>query len=139
MNTPMETAEKIKTHLEFLGYEPTIQDKRSEGGLLVVQASSKQKPNLILWFNDNGTVGVKSGWNGMKKMETTEQWDFVNKCNSEVMFMARMYIDNDGDLQFQTVYMGDYDKTVFGNFIDIMNADISRVLSNPDFKRLLVK
>jgi hypothetical protein len=138
MSTNLEKADKIKTHLEFLGYEVLITDGTKEpNGILMIKALSQAKYNLVMWFAPSGFIGVRSNWNGMKKMTAVEQWQFVNKCNSD-MFMTRLYIDKDGDATFQCVYVGEYDKTVFGNFVDGMQNDIRAVFNDSDVQRLLI-
>ncbi len=131
--------ENIKNHLEFLGYEVEVNTNDSGNRMLV--SKSKNKPNLISFFGkpeDNfEAIIFRSIWNGLKNIETVDQFRYLNKMNVDGLVKSYANL-NDNTLTFETLYTGDYAKKSFGDFIDLFTGEVQRTIAEVEFKKLFL-
>jgi|ERR1700722_254800 len=130
--------DNIKTHLEFLGYVVTSEINDKENKFLL--AKSSLKPNLVLWFGhkdeERTWVRFQSGWNGVKIVDAIAQFKKINEINRNLA-VAKLTVDyNDGSLDFYSTYMGEYNKKVFGDFIDLFINGVQQTMGSDEFQKL---
>jgi len=131
----------IKNHLEFLGYstEPSTNEK----GNRFLNAKSQGKPTLAIWYgraeDSPQYILLTSSWNGVKKVNTIEQFIYLNKINANLM-VNKVFIDfTDDTLNFRSNYTADYDKKAFGDFLDLFLDGIRQSMAGEEFNKLFLE
>lgn len=129
--------DSIKNHLEFLGYSVIIEDNE---GKKSITAKSSNKPTLVARFgkaNEQSFVLFTCSYNGLKKVDSLEQYKFVNTMNMRLT-LNTVFIDNSGDLGFSAAYTGEYNKKAFGDFIDLFLDGITLTMRKEEFNKLFL-
>ena len=107
-------AEAVKTHLEFLGYKVTQNEKR-------MKATHSKYVNFLLKKYRGGIYCIAYfGASPEAKSDRLGYLNALNKLNSNAI-IVRFYADKVSDLAVEAVYVGAYEKARFGDFIDKFN------------------
>ena len=130
------TMDEIKAHLEFLGYACEFVEGNPKQVTLICKHTNK--PNLILNSGNKNFVFLNSGWNGLKEINSIEQFKHLNKLNGGTT-VSTMVLNDDGDLNFYCSYTGDYHKNRFGEFLDVFLNDINKSMKDENFQKLFMK
>lgn len=136
----MDKINNIKNHLEFLGY--SVESDTNPNGNRFLNATSEGKPNLSVWFgkseqNPQHTI-FTSTWNGVKKVNTIEQFAYINQLNADLT-ITKAFIDFDDDtLMFRAIYTGEYEKKGFGDFVDLFLSGIRQGMHGDVFSKLFL-
>lgn len=112
--SPPEKAAEIIKHLEFLGYDVSLDSERITGT-----------------HSENFNIYVKKYRGGMLFTSFLLSTDYgkehlddflplVNKLNQKAS-AVRWYVDGDGDLIIEGYYPGEYEKQAFSTFLDAYN------------------
>jgi hypothetical protein len=131
-----QTIKEIKTHLEFLGYSSEFDANNPSVVSLISRHSSK--PTVTCNSSKENIVFLISTWNGLKELNNIEQYKCLNKLTLANTF-SQLVINNDGNLNIFSTYMGEYNKKRFGEFLDIFINDINRTINDETFIKLIVK
>ncbi len=119
-----EKIEKIKNHLEFLGYTIEESKPEKEGEKLVYLGTHPTKYNLIFTDFTPGIVMFRCQL-ATGKMFSEERMLFLNNANKTIG-ITKVYADeNDKNmvLKFEAFYGGDYIKASFSEFIGAFEGD----------------
>ena len=114
----MTIMEQISNHLQFLGYEVTSDDK-------ITRATHSANFNFLMkTFIGGVLLTAYLGGNKFAKNKRNRQTylEFLNAMNRTAN-VTRFYADDDSDLVMEAVFSGDYNKAVFGEFIEQWNLD----------------
>ena len=120
---PIEGFAPFKEHLEFLGY--TVEEKDDDK-----RAVAKHNRNYDISIRTYLGGLLFSSFITMKKPlgdNRNAALEVANRLNADAQ-TVRYYIDKDGDLAIESVFLSAYDRGVFGRFMDHYN-DISSQLS----------
>ena len=107
-----ETAEDIRTHLEFLGYEVTVEEDN-------VTATHDSKLNVYMRDYQGGLL-VQSYLLVVSNEE--EALPTANLLNTGAA-ATRFYVDSDGDIAVEAWLPGGYEKARFAAFLEAWDAD----------------
>jgi len=130
--------EKLKEHLEFLGYSFEIIPPANEAGkpILLGKHSTEYKLNFwelkedIILFSIDLSTKTKS---------SNDLYEFANKANEKYL-LARAYIRNGepvASLKSEAVWIGEYSKERFAVFIDQLRNDVRQLNAIEGFDKLL--
>jgi hypothetical protein len=131
-----QTINEIREHLEFLGYTNEFDTDNPKKVVSISRLPTK--PTITCSSSVDNIVYLNSNWNGLKEVNTVEQYRCLNKLTSTNVF-AQLTITDNGNLAIFSTYIGEYSKKRFGEFFDIFIADINRVLNDETFKKLFIK
>lgn len=131
-----KTIDEIKAHLEFLGYSSEFGTGNPKQVVLISRHSSK--PNVICTSSTENIVFLSSTWNGLKDVKNIEQYKCLNKLTL-ANTLSQLVINDSGELNIYSAYIGEYNKKRFGEFLDIFLNDINRTLNDETFRKLFVK
>jgi hypothetical protein len=116
-------ADKITTHLEFLGY--TVSREKDD-----LIAKHPKEWNISLRAYQGGILIAAFLESDKKaKQDRTAFLEAINSLNQDAKG-CRYYADKDGDLAVESWYAGEYDKARFGTFIDVWKADSDDLKGN---------
>lgn len=115
-------AEEITTHLEFLGFEVTLEE-----GKMVTTHTTRLDMTIQQWeggllftnFGNPTPYALKNLKNLMR---------FINKLNSKAG-AGRYYLNEHNQIIIEAYYPGDYNKKSFSTFLDIWEKELTN-LSN---------
>ena len=112
--------ERIVEHLELVGY--TVSRERED--FYIAKHPHRYNISLLCYrigFLIRAIFGKKEG--------ARQEWaaDFVNRLNQKA-FVARFYVDEDGDLNVEAFWPYFYDRTTFGTFLDVWERDLDRMV-----------
>ncbi|RME07468.1 MAG: hypothetical protein D6812_00085 [Deltaproteobacteria bacterium] len=113
---PPDHAVDLIKHLEFLGYDVSMDSER------IIAKHSKHLNILLKKYRGGILVTAYFGGSAYGKQHRTEWLSVINALNQEAA-AARYYLDGDGDLIIEGYYPGDYDKKSFGLFIETFNLE----------------
>ncbi|HSH01499.1 MAG TPA: hypothetical protein VLL52_03200 [Anaerolineae bacterium] len=108
--------QQIELHLEFLGYEIRHEEKMS-------RAIHPRRWNLGVRDYKGGILFssfLRS--NDWAKSNQGDYVQFINGVNQKVA-LARFYVDDDGDFVMEAWWVGGYDRTTFGRFMEQWQED----------------
>ena len=114
----MTTIEQISNHLGFLGYESTVDGE-------VTRAVHASRWNLVLKDYQGGvliTSYLGSNDHAKNKRHRQAYLEMINSMNQEAS-VTRFYADNDTDLVMEALWLGDYDRVSFGDFMEKWDVD----------------
>jgi len=106
-----DNAEEIKTHLEYMGYEVSLDKER-------IAAKHPSQPNIILIKQQSGLLGMtyfSASEYGLKNRDKLIA--IANDLNANSL-AVRYYINKDGNLMIVGFYPGSYSKQSFSLFIE---------------------
>ncbi len=120
-----QNIEQIKKHLEFLGYTIKQLDETNPDENAVL-ADHPIKPNIFFRQYSGGALAVYSFKTGQAaKDQRSEFLDFINSVNAKTT-VARCFANSEGSFVFEAWYSGDYDKKMFGLFMDYLDRDTDK-------------
>lgn len=120
--------EKVGEHLEELDYE--IRDK----GDGVYEAAHPGRWNFV-FVQEVGGLLLRSYIETVRGADRLDLLDFMNDIHREAV-VARIYIDESGDLAFEAWWPELYDPEGFHTFIRAWNHDISRMANHSAVQEL---
>ena len=128
-SVPLNDKQKISEHLEFFGFKSSM-----DGDSL--KATSSQHFPIYLNQTDYGirfnlalSVNAKAAQNKAKLM------DILNALNAECR-VIKFYLDQ-GDIVFESLYIGDYNRQEFGAFIQAYLSDYDVVYKNSELSQYI--
>lgn len=121
---------KIATHLEELDYD--IRDK-GEG---VREAAHGARWNFVFVEELDGVL-LRSYIETGPSAQRGELLEFVDDVHREAV-VARLFVDESGDLAMEAWWPSLYDPEEFHTFIRAWNRDISMMAGHPDVEELFV-
>ena len=107
-----EAAADIRTHLEFLGYEVTVEEDN-------VAATHESKLDIYLRDYQGGMLMQSYVLVVSNKDEALPTANLLNTGAAA----TRFYIDSDGDLAVEAWMPGGYEKARFAAFLEAWDAD----------------
>lgn len=124
-------------HLVYLGYTTST---KSEGEIDIMYAEALGKPDFnITKVSKAGFLLIRSNWNILNESDDLDT--IINDLNGKSVNVSSVwhYDASDGSkaLGISAAYFGDYDKTVFGLFLDSYLADVNRVVLSTGGKKIL--
>lgn len=119
MNTP--TLDQMKTHLEFLGYQISQDEKR-------IMAHHNTKCDFTIRPLQGGFIftAIFTG-NQNAKGDKASFLDFINSLNNEAV-LARFSADKDSDFFIEAWHPPSYERVAFAAFLDVLDQDFQRFL-----------
>jgi hypothetical protein len=113
-------AEAVKTHLEFMGYEVTQNEKR-------MKATHSKHLNILLKKYRGGIYVV--AFYGGNESAKSDRYGYLNAINqlNEKSVIVRYYADEASDLAIESVYLGDYEKGRFSDFMEKFNNSLEQL------------
>jgi len=123
----------IAEHLEFLGYSVEYLKKKTPGDTQLVTAKNERLYNLVFWELPNHFVLIQAYIN-IKKMSDAPTMDAATEsANRNMIFFKAYYVTENSAItvRLQVIYTGEYQKTVFGQFHDILERDEATFNSDP--------
>jgi len=113
-------AEDITTHLEFLGFEVTLEE-----GQMVTAHATRLDMTIQQWeggllFTNFGTPTTYA----LKNLKNLMR--FINKLNSKAG-TARYYLNEHNQIIIEAYYPGDYNKKSFGAFLEIWEKELTNI------------
>lgn len=111
---PPDDSEEITSHLEFMGYDVSINPER-------LSAKHSNNPNILLKKFRAGIL-VSGYYTGTAygRSHRSQFMAVANTLNSESV-AGRFYVDKDGDLVLESYYPGSYNKKAFSAFMENFN------------------
>lgn len=130
MSNSDQAQEQIASHLKTLGYEVTREDES-------ILASHPQKLAILLKGFSEGVLHT-SVWQTNDDAKRNRQGliEYVNALNQGAV-AVRYYVDEDLDLFVEGLYVGGYDRTRYGQFLDLWDTDFKGFLQAPETNRYL--
>ncbi len=115
--------EQVVTHLEFLGYQITREEK-------FVRAKHEKNLNLVVQsFNSGVLFTAFLSSNDLAKRDMLGFLECANTMNQKAL-IPRFYKDKDGDLVIEAWYPHIYDRGQFGLFMEQLNNDMRLVFND---------
>ena len=114
----MTLFDEISDHLQFLGY--TVTDLETQK-----QATHAQRWDILFKPYRGGVlVAAYLSSNDFSKEQENRQayLEFINAMN-EAAGIARFYADKDQDFVMEALWLGDYERVRFGEFMDLWDTD----------------
>jgi len=111
-----KTIEQMCEHLQFLGYEISIDEK-------VARAKHQSHFNMSLRVLSGGVlISSLFGGTAEAKQNRTGLLEFVNGMN-EKAGIARFYCDKDSDLFVEAWHPDNYESSEFGAFVEAWHRE----------------
>jgi hypothetical protein len=127
---PLNARSQFHTHLEFLGYE--VEDDGEN-----IMARHKIKLNVILLFLSQGVLHTSLfGCSDHARHYRKDYMELVNALNREAT-LVRYYANSDLNLMIEGLYMGPYDRSRYGEFLETWDMDAQRMLRKEDLEKFL--
>ncbi len=123
--TPPKHASDVMKHLEFLGYDVSMDTKR-------IKAIHPTYLNIFIRQYRGGML-VTAFFGGSKYGKNNkDSWlILLNKLNKNAT-AAKYYIDDDGDMTIEAYYPGEYNKKSFSAFLDAFNLESIQLVQVAD-------
>lgn len=116
-----KSLDSIITHLEFLGYTITREEK-------IIRARHDTKYNFGMRTLAGGFIfRAYFGGSDHAKADRPGFLDLINSINAEAS-VARCFADSDSDLCFEAWYPDVYDRQEFGDFMTAWDRDFGIML-----------
>jgi hypothetical protein len=134
--------DNIINHLEFLGYKIEKVTPEKEGGKELIMALHDQKNNLLFWEMLPNFVLFRISLSSTKT-HIPEMDDFVNRAN-KILNISKIYTEigkneDNVTLVFEMIYIGDYSKEIFSQFLDHFTKDQESLAQIEGFGELFLK
>jgi hypothetical protein len=125
-----QTREQISTHLRFLGYDVTVDDK-------TIFARHPKKPNIMLKaFTEGALLTSIYGCDDSAKRDRLGYLEFINTANGNAG-IARYYAGKDSEFFIEAWYSGEYRQIDFGRFLDLWDTDFEKLTKLPGIEKYL--
>jgi hypothetical protein len=116
-----QTKDQIANHLQFLGYDVVKEEK-------IIRAKHPKKPNMAARVFSDGVLHTSYwGTNDYAKRNRQGLLEYLNGLNLGAS-VARYYVDKDNDLVIESWYMGGYERTNYGRFLELCDGDFEKFL-----------
>jgi hypothetical protein len=133
-----KVAEKLKEHLEFLGYSFEVIPPTNDKGKPILLGKHPSEYKITFWELKDGVILFAVALS-TKNKPSSALYEFANKAN-QIYLLARALVQ-DGDptasLKSEALWIGEYSKDRFGVFIDQLRNDIRQLNGIKDFDNLL--
>ncbi|MGF1651412.1 MAG: hypothetical protein ACFCUN_13285 [Hyphomicrobiaceae bacterium] len=117
--------DKVKDHLEFLGYTVSQRDNGS------LRATHKSDLDIsVKEFQGGILVTSYFSGKGFSSTQRPQVLDIINKMNVDAI-AVRYYLDSDADLIIEGYYGGDYARPQFATFIDKFKKAREQIIATP--------
>ena len=137
-----QTVNEIKNHMESLGFSNEfINNDEGESVFLTSKHSKYPILGFVCSRTSENMVSLVSNWKLSKELSTIEQYECLNRLESEVQ-ISRLYVEKYPDsyyLAIRAYYVGEYDKKRFFEILDRFVNDTNRVINDEMFKKLFTK
>ena len=125
-----QAREQISTHLRFLGYEVTINEK-------TLFARHPQKSNFMLRvFNEGIMLTSIYNYDDAAKRDRLGYLEFINAANVAAG-VVRYYASKDSDFFIEAWYSGEYKQIDFGRFLELWDTDFEKLAKVPGVEKYL--
>lgn len=112
----MDILEQIKSHVEFLGYDVTVEEERG-------RAKHPERWNIVYREFKGGILfQTYFGVSDYGKSNKEEFFNFLNLMNQGAV-VVRFYADDDFDLVMEAWLPSGYEKQTFGRFVEQWDND----------------
>jgi len=116
------TLEKIRNHMEFLGYEVELDDDSNE-----MLAKHPEKTNVLVRCFSNAVRFMSFYFsNEHAKQERLKFLELINHLNLDTV-ICQYSVDNEGALIITAWFFSNYDKVLFGQFLEIWHEDLEKL------------
>lgn len=113
---PPANASSVQTHLEFEGYDVSMNSSR-------MKATHDTELNFFIKKYRGGMLLTSFfGGNDYSTRNRKGFLDAINQLNAKAA-ASRYYIDSDGDLAIEAFYPGAYNKKSFANFLEAFELE----------------
>lgn len=132
----MKYIAKFTDHLEFLGYKIEDPEGKTDSEFDLALALHTQDNNLLLVADKAlEMLHLQVRLNFNKKVSGI-MYEYLDEVNG-ALNISRAYIDEDeSSLMLQTHWTGQYEKKLFGEFLQIFKRDQQILVSFPDFEKI---
>ena len=135
-----EIFKKMSDHLEFLGYKIEIVKPSKKGDKELIFATHTQYNNVVISEITPNLILFRINLTTNKKFND-EINVYLNDAN-RMLNCCKVFYDIDKEmvvLRFEAIYTGDYNKEVFGQFIDMLNNDVGNLFrKGKDFDKIFL-
>ena len=112
----MGIIEQIQAHIEFLGYDVTVEEERG-------RAQHPERWNIVYREFKGGVLfQTYFGVSDYGQENKAEFFEFLNSLNQGAV-ATRFYADEDFDLVMEAWLPGGYEKQAFGLFVEQWDSD----------------
>ncbi|MDW8146500.1 MAG: hypothetical protein RMJ48_09420 [Roseiflexaceae bacterium] len=119
-----QTRAQIGYHLQFLGYEVSVDEK-------TVLARHPTKPNIIIqMFNEGVLFASISGCGEAASLDRTGFLEFINAANGHAT-VSRYYAGTNNNFFLEAWHSGDYRQVDFARFVSLWEMDFERLKQVP--------
>ena len=120
----MNTKDQVKNHLEYLGYD--VEYNKDEEDLLF--CSKQGYPPMMIHYSEHriqfwATYDI----NEIAKKNPVDFLEYVNMLNMATS-IATFYINEEGNFNFASSYLGSYDRKQFASFLHLWENDVGATL-----------
>ncbi len=118
-------SDRFREHLSFLGYAV---EEQADNDQLVARHDSHAN---VVMRSFGGGVLLQSFYTMKRDREglRATALELINRFNEKAK-LTRFYIDKDGDLAIEALFLIEYDREDFGLFMETYNDDIASQLSS---------
>ena len=120
----------ILSHLEFLGYEIESNDATP-----MTLAKHKNRSNVLMSTMEVGTSFLSIYKLDQQKVQKDylSALELVNRLNNQSIFVSFSLANDSSSLLCSALYMGNYRKQEFADFIDLYESDIQARLASEKY------
>ena len=123
--------DKVSNHLEFHGYEMAADSENPQHMFAV----HPERPNIMVRVFPRGVQFTSFFYsNELAKQHRLGFLEMVNELNLNST-LVQYSADNEGALVIDSLWVGVYDKVIFGQFLDLWHDDIDKMRSTEGVQR----
>lgn len=139
---PVIASEKLKgfgSHFEFLGYQIKFHETDKKDGKCFGIATHEKHNNILFWEINSSLVIFQITLQSKTK-HSVKIDRFLNIANTLATVCKVFSHEEDGfsNLKIEAIYTGDYFKTLFGQFYEVLQNDQQIIFSRPEFKAAFI-
>lgn len=132
------TVKKMLEHLEFLGYTTSLLEFDRD----FVLATNQNRNNLIIRDLLDGYIMLSVRLRTKLKEQNNEANLIINETN-KINFLSRCFIEIDKEdeiliLNFEAIFIGEYDKERFSTFIELLDKDVLNIRNVNNFDKVFL-
>lgn len=133
----------VKNHIEFIGYE-VEEVEPEDSGVIRLYARHKSRSNLIISYLPSIEALIFVSNFKYTRVESEIKKNnilkTVNEINNNLAIITSFSVGSDFDtVSISSWYPSDYSKKNFSDFLEIFENEISRLLANEEFQKLINK
>ena len=131
----MNNKEQIKNHMEYLGYNVIYHETLED----IILCSKRGYPPTMLECKEHGIrFFAFYNMNEIAKNNPVEFKNYVNRLNRATC-VIKFFVDKDGNFNFGSFSLGEYDRQQFADFIYLWENDLGPGMDNvPGTDRFLL-